>query len=72
MRVIIGVDAARQALAAGESVVVVDGAAAVAGLLAEHDVDGRGRLAVLVGDPRDPDVLAAAEAMALELFPPAS
>ena len=32
--------------------------------------DGPGRLAVMVGDPRDPETLAAAEAMYTELFSP--
>jgi hypothetical protein len=66
--VIVGVDEGRAALDRGESVVVVDGAEALAALLAERRAGGPGRLAVLVGDPADEAVLAAARAMAEELF----
>lgn len=68
--VVIGINAARQALAAGDSVVVLDRAERLEELLAERT--GRGRLAVLAGDPDDPAALEAARAMAEELFTPAS
>jgi hypothetical protein len=59
------VAAAVEFLAGGINVVLVidPGCAQV-----EVPPDGPGRLAVLVGRPADPEVLAAAEEMAAELF----
>ncbi|HLH46938.1 MAG TPA: hypothetical protein VKV25_07250 [Acidimicrobiales bacterium] len=61
-------DEARRLLAAGVHVALV----LPAGETAPEAGAGPGRLAVLVGDPADPAVAAAADEMAGELFGPAS
>lgn len=65
-----GVTEGRQLLESGRTVVVVDTAEALVGLLDERAEDAPGRVAVLVGDPADDAVLEAARQLAEQLFLP--
>ena len=65
-----GVDEGRRLLETGRTVVVVDGADALAALLDERRDEQPGRVAVLVGDPADRRALEAAQQLADQLFLP--
>jgi len=62
-------DEAARWVAEGRRVVLIAPADRRGGWPAHPEDRGRGRLAVMVGDPADPDVIAAALAMSRELFP---
>lgn len=68
MKVVDDVTAASELVASGFEVVLVVPEGSDPGPLPE----GPGRVAVMIGDPGDPEVRAAAEAMHAELFPPRS
>jgi NAD(P)-dependent dehydrogenase (short-subunit alcohol dehydrogenase family) len=65
-----GVEEGARLLASGHRVVVVDGPEALVRLLHDRRPDAPGRLAVVVGDPTDPEAMEAARELARRLFPP--